>query len=403
MKWNDAFPEVPEMFHAKIIEALNSQTKNATERTYYMRNKKLITVLAAVLAMVVFAMGAFAIISSLRVKDLEYKVSSGDATVIPENSAAPWLVCDGNDFVILSGYKGSPEYEGLAEWLNFIAGYKCDLDDIDYRSKNDPDFIGKKYPNFTVYDEFMEAKLLDIAGKYGLALSDNGSYHQDGEMNVSDAGDVAYTLLYSKKGTLIEGNVLNVFDISTYEEWGFETQNGTAVTLALGPRKALVFADTEDAFIAINVMTGTDSDWLDGDVRVSKESLEDFANRIDFSALKEWGTPTPAEDASDSIKAADIIGYWVCYTTDGVFADGFYFSPGGKARRYSADGKTSDYDFEVHADGENTIVLNPLGTPIYFPIKSLSQNELVLLRDGFDSTYKKVEFISVADGIVSIR
>ncbi|MCL2487050.1 MAG: hypothetical protein FWE86_05560, partial [Oscillospiraceae bacterium] len=190
----------------------------------------------------VFTVGASAaaIIRAGRVRDLAYTVSPGDGSDA-SRSAAPWLLGDGYDMVILSGFQGSPEYEGLAEWLNFIAGYECDMDEADYWSKNDPDFVGNKYPMHSVYDSVMEAKLLEIAGKYGLELHDgadlsgeaipdflkNGaenwggytmgeSFHFDGDAQVPGAGNIAYQFMLSKKGRLIEGNLLNVGDASAY-------------------------------------------------------------------------------------------------------------------------------------------------------------------------------------------
>lgn len=72
---------------------------------------------------------------------------------------------------------------------------------------------------------------------------------------------------------------LNVGDVSAYAEWQYRTACGVAVSLALGPDKALVLAGLEDSFVTLNVLAGTDQG-------LTADALEAFADGFDFSLLQ---------------------------------------------------------------------------------------------------------------------
>lgn len=63
MKWDKAFPEVPEVFHNRIVDTLNSQDDYAMERMKSMRiTKKMIIIAAAAILICSLSLGAYALI-----------------------------------------------------------------------------------------------------------------------------------------------------------------------------------------------------------------------------------------------------------------------------------------------------------------------------------------------------
>ncbi len=95
---------------------------------------------------------------------------------------------------------------------------------------------------------------------------------------------IAYQFGNYVKGTF-SGVYLNVGDADSYREWQYTTSSGVIVSLALGETKALVIADLENSFVAVNVLTGSaGSDF--GSSSVTEDDLEAFADLFDFSVIK---------------------------------------------------------------------------------------------------------------------
>jgi len=223
------------------------------------------------------------------------------------------------DLISLSGYVSSPESLALAQWQAFLDSYDRDGAILD-KIGNSPTGVTAPYANFyTVYTQEMAEKLEHIANQYGLALHtvmdivtgkeleervggsflmeghdknaayiyENGTFQTDGAAVLEGHGAVSYQLRREVKGTL--GDVLlNITDVDTYEDWQYETQRGEWVMLALGPAKALIFADYPDCFITVNVLAGTDAPAGDvfSDGALNRAELESLADGIDFSVLK---------------------------------------------------------------------------------------------------------------------
>jgi hypothetical protein len=117
-------------------------------------------------------------------------------------------------------------------------------------------------------------------------IYENGTFQYDGTcFSDSTYGDdgLGYQFRRSVKGTFEEVD-LNIGVASDYEEWQYDTSSNESVLLALGPNKALIFADFDSCFIAVNVLCGTDEG-------MTKEKLEDFADTFDYGILKNVITP----------------------------------------------------------------------------------------------------------------
>jgi hypothetical protein len=210
---------------------------------------------------------------------------------------------EGTDMISLQGYAGSPEYQAVLEWAEFQHGYDRDGEELE-KVGNVPTEWDEKYGanGYLIYTQEMAEKLDEIAARYGLSLHYGGIhdaslndlksvfgdfiqadkwggyYYEDGTFQsdcIFDGAD--FQLRRCMKGTL-DTVPLNIGDAEQYEQWEYETACGETVLLALGPSKALIFADLDKSFIAVNVMAGTDGNF-------TAQRLEALANAIDFSTL----------------------------------------------------------------------------------------------------------------------
>lgn len=242
------------------------------------------------------------------------------------------------DAITLSGYTDTPEGRATAEWNVFLDGYDTMAAAQD--ADRNPGQLDSKYALYKVYNREMADKLDEIVEKYGLilhteiidayehpeamedilkALGDNQAYstyffedgtlHYDGEYYLPDYGKVDYQFSRYVRGTFNEV-ILNVGDVSAYEEWTYRTACGQAVTLALGPTKSLLLADLGDSFVTLNVLAGTETDPADifSSGPISASDLEALADSFDFTKLTpaipprveaetaEAGWAIPAED-----------------------------------------------------------------------------------------------------------
>ncbi len=229
--------------------------------------------------------------------------------------------------ISLSGCMDSPEAQALAEWNRFLEGYDTDhaiLNQIGNEpvcgSREDWSFYG-------IYTHEMEVKLDEIAAKYGLKLHtecnvinqdelmkrvggcfmdkksltwaymyEDGYFHVEGDVKLSGSETVEIQLIRCVKGTL-NNVILSVDGVEEYTEWQYISDCGEPVLLALAPNKALIFADFEDCFVSVNMLGGSESG-------MTKENLQELADTIDFSILKDVQTP---EMSGDSVVMPDDI------------------------------------------------------------------------------------------------
>lgn len=236
------------------------------------------------------------------------------------------------DMIGLSGYLDTAESRALAEWQAFLNGY--DVEGAAQAANQDPGGLEAKYDLYQVYNREMADRLDGIVEKYGLTLHTNlavilpgewsgavgdftlagntaysgyiyedGTFAYDGDAELPDYGLADYQFRRSVKGSFNEV-ILNVGDVSQYQEWTYGTACGQTVTLALSPSKGLILADLGDSFVTVNVLAGTETD--PDDIFSSgpffQADLEALADSFDFTVLTPVTTPDldALEDASGS-------------------------------------------------------------------------------------------------------
>lgn len=206
----------------------------------------------------------------------------------------------------LSGYAESPESRALAQWRTWLAeqGLGAAAED----GGTDPWFQIDQ-----IYTPEMEEALTEIAEKYGLTLhpaavdaaafpgvfdetflgENNRAYHVricedgtfffDGEYDLSGGETLSYQFIRCVRGSFTDG-LLEVGDVSRYQEWTYETACGRTVTAALAEDRGVLIADLEDCLVTVNVPRA----------ELERQDLEALADSIDFGRL----TPVTAPDLS---------------------------------------------------------------------------------------------------------
>lgn len=267
-----------------------------------------VVALLAVLSTVAVAADWFGLRSMLLPQKTPVSVLDDNGVVIPGEVKEV-------DAISLSGYADSAESRATAEWRAFLDGY--DVDGAARAADENPGQVDAKYSLYQVYNQEMADKLDEIVEKYSLrlhsALADvlpgewtaaagafvldgntaysgyiyeDGTFAYDGDAELSGYGLVDYQFRRSVKGTFNEV-ILNIEDVSQYQEWVYETACGVPVTLVLGPAKGLVLADLGDSFVTVNVLAGTETDPDDifSSGPLSAENLEALADSFDFTVL----------------------------------------------------------------------------------------------------------------------
>lgn len=221
------------------------------------------------------------------------------------------------DVITLSGYQGSAESRALAEWRAFLDSYDQDgvlLAEVG----NGPTGLDKRFSLYQVYTQAMADKLEEIAARYDLTLHtenidlyehpeafascggflgesnraysasmyEDGTFHFDGEGDLPGYGTVCYQFMRCVKGSFTDV-LLTIGDAAQYREWGYETACGQAVTLALGPHKALLLADLGDSLVTVNVLAGSGQtgDGVFSTGPLSAKELEALADSFNFKEL----------------------------------------------------------------------------------------------------------------------
>jgi hypothetical protein len=295
-KLRDAFSYIDDSY----LELVESEKSGRKPAWYYVS----IAAASLVVSLLVFSTGVLAAdwfgLRSLILQKPDVDIDLSDAVTAGQYSAA---LSKDHDMISLSGYTNSVETQALAEWNQFLATYDPDGEILRENDKN-PDYMDSMY---FVYSQEMQDKLDEITAKYGLKqhkemeivdeselascvggkfwtdccdagsayIYENGTFQYDGTCNDEE---IDYQFRRSVKGTFEEVD-LNIGVASDYDEWQYETSSGEPVLLALGPNKALIFADFDSCFIAVNVLNGTDEG-------MSKEKLQNFADTFDYGILK---------------------------------------------------------------------------------------------------------------------
>lgn len=230
----------------------------------------------------------------------------------------------GNTLITMSGFMGCPESKALAEWEEFLAGYDTDHAILD-QIGNDV-FVAEGREDWSLYNVYsyeMGNKLDEIAAKYGLKLHneinvvspkemdarvggsfmeedclrywgyiyDDGSFSFDGDVELKSGELTMFQFIRCVKGSFDE-RFINVGQIETYTEWQYVTAGGDPILLAMNDSQSLILADFEECFITVNVMGGNSG--------ITKEQLQQFADKIDFEPLKNVRIPKMRGDSQVS-------------------------------------------------------------------------------------------------------
>ena len=236
--------------------------------------------------------------------------------------------------ITASGLEGTPEYQASKEWREFYNAYVANNYNGDALHQELNDW-GKAHRNVYIelYTPALVEKFRSICEEYNLTArsgiyegSDDGLYSDLCRITgispfLSDSGrspEIPGGYLVYDDGSFschdwwwphddFDNVELAVWDISIArnmkgsmstgffqfspdeqpEEWAYTTAGGDPVSLALGQNTALILYDGTDAFVAIawqqmNLMRDTGVD-------LSRESLERYADTVDFAALGSRG------------------------------------------------------------------------------------------------------------------
>ncbi len=245
----------------------------------------------------------------------------GNVQPIPENGMSVQSGEEVYNHIGLSGYQESPEAQALAEWQAFLATYDTDCAILEEIGNGPTGIDESRYGLYGVYTQDMADKLEEIIQKYGLKLHtdcntvsqdelafriggafmqneligywayiyEDGSFLFDGDMELQDHGTVGYQFMRNVKGTFSE-SILNIGDVSDYQEFEYATFKGEIVRFALGSDKALIYMNSESCFILMNILGGSNCG-------VTEDVLEDIADSIDFALLKNVQAPEMRGDS----------------------------------------------------------------------------------------------------------
>ncbi len=295
----------------------------------------------------------------------------------------------------LQGYSDSPESQALREWKSFLAEHdapESEEECMAYWSQS-------PYSAYDVYDAEMEAKLVEIAEKYGITLHrrkenayydiliqeaaggaifdgthedifavlyDSGTFLGDGGWTAPTGENIPYQLVRSVRGTMTE-TMLYLEDVESYDDWQYECQ-GYTLTLALNTYKGIILADLGGAFVSVNVLSGTKRPFLPGDGLMTRELLEQMAGSFHWAALAEVKKPD-----LDAVKAyADKVYEEICGPQD--TEGGVPLTPWGEPAPFDgyalADGESVPIsgtlrllDVEVREDVTQSLLGNPGAAP----------------------------------------
>ena len=235
-------------------------------------------------------------------------LSIDDTDLDRDNSPEPPQGLDNMQLISLQGYSKSNEFKAAAEWLAFTESYDTDgaiLSSVG----NGPTGLDAKYNLYLVYSQEMADKLEEILAKYGLKLHneliadltgdeltaavangnflgknvvfsaymyEDGTFQFDSQTSLGSA-PILYQFMSYKKGSFTDA-LLNIGNADDYTEWPYKTACGMTVSLSVCPYKSLIIADTDTAFVTVNVLAGSD----DG---ITRDNLEELADSFDFSLL----------------------------------------------------------------------------------------------------------------------
>lgn len=300
--WDNMFEEVPASFEARMKETLSALEEKPKIRRFRFGTGALVAaaLLVAVLGVTALATDFFGL-KSLTVTDPNASPAAVSATAEPVSDST---------VIALQGVPGSPEFKANAEWMDFLASY-----DTAAMAEETAACLPEKYDLYSVSTQDMANELDQITRKYNLRLHTSvtdfdsedtlysllnaepfltdctavsGYIYEDGSFQayVTNVSGKSYEYQLGRyvKGAFSEVT-LNIGSAEDYEEWIYTTSRGDEVQLSLGPSRCVVMSDQPKAFVAINLLGGTEGNSFFMPEPVTKEDLEAFAELFDFAKL----------------------------------------------------------------------------------------------------------------------
>ena len=268
----------------------------------------------------IWLIAAIVVILAILVGCVAYVLNLQDL-VLFERTYEDWTTgeTEPRSVISLQGPAGSKAYLAAQEWLEWKQTYDPERKLF---SEGACAAFPEEYQPYSIYTQEMKDKLDEICDKYGIELMGRPYYDTDNAYvlealqiggicradssvqteehiryiyrNGSFAANctitpdealwpepllVDYTCYYKDAFHEV---VLSVADFEAYEQWNYTATDGKKLLLALGPEKALIFAQTGDWFFAVTHIDTKAGNALDGETTMSKEVLETVANAFDF-------------------------------------------------------------------------------------------------------------------------
>lgn len=233
----------------------------------------------------------------------------------------------------------------LREWLEFTESYDPDRALMIANDNNESGIPEPYHGTYHCYTWEMVDKLDEIIEKYDLALLTeetvvqsyqssvllkaldlenlhhedaeaeiaygSGSFYKEGSFDISveitlageDTGWTCWnpaTFRYSRKD-YFDSAVGSLGDVESYEQWNYQTADGTTVLLAMNAQSARIYADLPDAFIAIQMYS---YNFEDQTQTMPKEALEQISDVFDYTIKPQQADMAQVEQLFTEANAA---------------------------------------------------------------------------------------------------
>lgn len=314
MNSNDLLDIVGEAEETHVLDAVKTRTWVQPEKKRLSLNR--VVLIAAVIALALLLVGC-TVAYILSLQDL--KIAEDNIVSNYDNngkSAAPTVVT--MDVISLQGYAGSANQKATLEWYEYektctaivddnINGipdnyyYVYDCQNWDMVEKVDE--IAKKYclkllSVDTVVQRWQTGVFFDALGIDGMLKPNSpatetigcgyfypeGNFKYEFEMKLSGGEDVwpyeIWATMFCSKKDYFDPDVL-LIDIDAFDQWNYTTKDGTPVLIAVQDYNGLLFAETGDNYITLNLNT-TAMLSKNNNRRATKADFERIADVINF-------------------------------------------------------------------------------------------------------------------------
>lgn len=285
------------------------------KRRVSMKRSVMIALIAALMLMLVGCALVIMKLQELKVGDYSYNHPG-----IP-NVVEPHTIT--KDLLSMQGYEESVNYQAAKEWREFLDNYDTD-GTLLANAQTDDYQESIEYMAYPCYTQEMQDKIDEICDKYDLEILgpcytekyamdvvvalgiDNlfadtnsartvlteGYYYAGGTFQISGESTMdyegspwIYPVSYQYRCVMknaFDEVALPVDDVESFEQWNYRLQDGSDVLLVLSKEQAVILVDKEDFFITINVMNPVVGDIQLGEMQMSREGLEAFAETFSF-------------------------------------------------------------------------------------------------------------------------